>query len=101
MFDRETGESMYPIHEVETVPSTLPGEVPAPKQPVSSVAFSRQEFEITNRTEEARKHVEERIKDWDLRPWAPPRVGTVLFYPWYGRWCRVGRLGFRSRPTTA
>ena len=94
VFDRETGESMYPIHEVETLPSTLPGEVPAPKQPVSSVAFSRQEFEITNRTEEARKHVEEQIKDWDLRPWAPPRVGTVLFYPWYDGGAEWGGSAF-------
>ena len=90
VFDRETGESMYEIHEVETpIPSTLPGEVTAPSQPVSAVVISRQDFEITNRTEEARKFVEERIKDWDLRPWAPPQIGTVLFMPWYdggGEW---------------
>ncbi len=90
VFDRETGESMYPIHDIETpIPSTLPGEVTAPSQPDSAVKISRQDFEITNRTEEARKFVEERIKDWDLRPWAPPKVGTVLFMPWYdggGEW---------------
>lgn len=90
VFDRETGESMYPIHEIETpIPSTLPGEVTAPTQPMSAVVISRQDFEITNRTPEARAFVEERIKDWDLRPWAPPKVGTVLFMPWYdggGEW---------------
>jgi len=90
VFDRETGESMYEIREIETpIPSTLPGEVPAASQPESVVKIARQDFEITNRTEEARKFVEERIRDWDLRPWAPPRVGTVLFYPWYdggGEW---------------
>ena len=90
VFDRETGESMYPIHEIETpIPSTLPGEVTAPSQPLSAVVISRQDFELTNRTPEARKFVEERIKDWDLRPWAPPKVGTVLFMPWYdggGEW---------------
>ena len=54
VFDRETGESMYPIHEIETpIPSTLPGEVTAPTQPLSAVVISRQDFEITNRTEEA------------------------------------------------
>ena len=82
-FDRDTGESMYPIIEVDTLPSTLPGEVPAAKQPVSTKAFSRQKFEITNRSEEATEFVREKIKDWDLRTWAPPKVGTVLFYPWY------------------
>ena len=90
VFDRETGESMYPIHEIETpIPSTLPGEVTSPTQPMSEVVISRQNFEITNRTPEARAFVEERIKDWDLRPWAPPKVGTVLFMPWYdggGEW---------------
>ena len=94
VFDRETGESVYPILEVETLPSTLPGEVPAPTQRVSSVAFSRQKFEITHRTEEARKHVEEQIKDWDLRPWAPPRIGTVLFYPWYDGGAEWGGSAF-------
>lgn len=90
VFDRETGESMYPIHEIETpIPSTLPGEVTSLTQPMSSVVISRQDFEITNRTPEARAFVEERIKGWDLRPWAPPRIGTVLFMPWYdggGEW---------------
>jgi len=94
VFDRETGESMYPTVEVETLLSTLPGEVPAPTQRVSTVAFSRQEFEITNRTEEARKFVEDQIKDWDVRPWAPPRIGTVLFYPWYDGGAEWGGSAF-------
>ena len=95
VFDRETGESMYPIVEVETpLPSTLPGEVPAKSQPLSTIAFSRQEFEITDRTEEARSYIEELIADWDLRPWAPPRVGTVLFYPWYDGGAEWGGSAF-------
>ena len=94
VFDRETGESMYPIVEVDTLPSTMPGEVPAPKQPLSTVAFSRQKFEVTNRTPEARAHVEEMIKDYDLRPWAPPRVGTVIFYPWYDGGAEWGGSAF-------
>ncbi len=95
VFDRETGESMYPIAEVETpLPSTLPGEVPASTQPVSSVAFSRQEFKITERSEEATSFVREKIADWDLRPWAPPQVGTVLFYPWYDGGAEWGGSAF-------
>ena len=96
VFDRETGESMYPIVEVEQLGSTLPGEVPAATQPVSTVAFSRQTFEITNRTEEATRFVEEQINDWDLRPWAPPRVGTVLIHPWYDGGAEWGGSAFDS-----
>ena len=94
VFDRETGESMYPIVEVDTLPSTMPGEVPAPKQPLSTVAFSRQVFEVTNRTPAARAHVEALIKDYDLRPWAPPKVGTVVFYPWYDGGAEWGGSAF-------
>ena len=94
LFERETGASLYPIVEVDTLPSTMPGEVPAPKQPLSTVAFSRQTFEVTNRTPEARAHVEALIKDYDLRPWAPPRVGTVLFYPWYDGGAEWGGSAF-------
>ena len=94
VFDRETGESMYPIVEVDTLPSTMPGEVPAPKQPLSTVAFSRQTFEVTDRTPEARAHVEALIADYDLRPWAPPKVGTVVFYPWYDGGAEWGGSAF-------
>ena len=94
VFDRETGESMYPIIEVETLPSTLPDEVPAATQAVSTVVFSRQTFEVANRTEEARAFVEAQIEDWDLRPWAPPRVGTVLIQPWYDGGAEWGGSAF-------
>ena len=94
VFDRETGESLYPIVEVETLPSTLPDEVPAATQPLSTVAFSRQTFEVTRRTESATRFVEERIADWDLRPWAPPKVGTVLLQPWYDGGAEWGGSAF-------
>ena len=93
-FDRETGELMYPIEYESTLPSTLPGEMPAPLQPVSTVTISRQQFEITNRSEEARQSVQAKIKDWDQRKWAPPRVGTVLFYPWYDGGAEWGGSAF-------
>ena len=94
VFDRDTGESMYPIVEIPQLPSTLPGEVPAATQPISSVAFSRQTFEITERTEQARRFVAEQIEDWDLRPGAPPRVGTVLLQPWYDGGAEWGGSAF-------
>lgn len=94
LFDRDTGESLYPIDEVATLPSTMPGEVPAPSQPVSTVAFTRQAFEITDRTEAATDAVQKQIEGWDLRPWAPPRVGTVLFHPWYDGGAEWGGSAF-------
>ena len=83
VFDRETGESIYDIHEIDALPSTLPGEVPAATQPLSAVVFSRQSFEVTQRTPEATAFVEDQIKDWDLRHLAPPKVGTVAISPWF------------------
>ena len=94
VFDRETGEPMYPIVEEETLPSTMPGESPAPKQPLSTAAFSRQRFEITNRTPEARRHVQQLVQGYDLRRWAPPRVGTVIFHPWYDGGAEWGGSAF-------
>ena len=83
-FNRESGELLYPLIEIDTsIPSTLPGEQPAKKQYVSSVEISGQQFAVTQRTPKAQAYVENLIKDWDLRPWAPPKIGTVLFYPWY------------------
>jgi quinoprotein glucose dehydrogenase len=83
-FERDTGALLYPTIEIETpIASTLPGEQPAPTQHVSSIEISRQQFEITKRTAAAQSFVENQIKNWDLRPWAPPKLGTVLFYPWY------------------
>ncbi|MCZ6617265.1 MAG: PQQ-binding-like beta-propeller repeat protein [Gammaproteobacteria bacterium] len=94
-FDRDTGESLYPIVEVDTpIPSTLPGEVPAARQYVSSVEISRQVFEPTNRTPEARAFVEDLIDGWERRPWAPPKIGTVLFYPWYDGGAEWGGSAF-------
>ena len=94
LFDRETGQSLYPIVEEETLPSTMPGEVPAPRQPLSTVAFSRQHFEITNRTPEARQFVTDLVQGYDLRRWAPPRVGTVIFHPWYDGGAEWGGSAF-------
>ena len=94
VFNRDTGESLYPLVDVEQHTSTLPGEVPAETQQVSSVAFSRQTFEITQRTEQAQRFVEEQIEGWDLRPWAPPQIGTVLLQPWYDGGAEWGGSAF-------
>ena len=95
VFERETGKSLHPIVEVDTpLPSSLPGEAPSNKQYLSSIAFSRQSFEITQRNSEATAYVKDKIKDWDLRPWAPPKVGTVLITPWYDGGAEWGGSAF-------
>ena len=94
VFDRETGESLYEVHEIDALPSTLPGEVPAATQPLSAVVFSRQSFEVTERTPEATAFVEEQIKDWDLRHLAPPKVGTVAISPWFDGGAEWGGSAF-------
>ena len=83
LFNRDTGESLYEIYEEEGLPSSLPGEVVSPTQPVSSVAFTRQKFELTTRNQESIDYVSELIEPLDQRPWAPPTTAGVLFYPAY------------------
>ena len=83
LFNRDTGESLYEIYEVDGIASELPGEEAATSQPVSSVAFTRQEFEMTTRNAEAIAHVSEVIAPLDQRPFAPPSTEGILFYPSY------------------
>lgn len=95
VFDRETGAPLYDIVEIKTpIPSTLPGERPSPIQHLSGVEIARQTFEVTNRTPASRAFVEDQIADADLRPWAPPRVGTVIFSPWYDGGAEWGGSAF-------
>ena len=53
LFDRETGESLYDIGEVTAHPSDIPGEVVVTTQPESSIALTRQRFEMTTRSPES------------------------------------------------
>ncbi len=94
VFDRDTGESLYDIAEVRTLPSNLPGEQPSLTQPESSVAFTRQTFEITTRSQQATDFVEDLIKDLDQRPWAPPTEAGTLFYPAYDGGAEWGGSAF-------
>jgi quinoprotein glucose dehydrogenase len=58
LFNRVTGEPLFPIHEHAFPPSTVPGEKTSPTQPVpdAPAPFGRQELSadmLTNRTPEA------------------------------------------------
>jgi len=86
VFNRETGEPLFPIEEVAVPSSDLAGELAAMSQPlpVKPAAFARQLFtaeEITNRSPAAHRAVMERFAR--LRPhtlFAPPsKEGTIIF----------------------
>lgn len=60
MFDRVTGESIFPINEVPVPPSDLPGEVAWPTQPIPVLpeSFARQKFgpeDVSDRTPEIQR----------------------------------------------
>ena len=86
VFNRETGQPLFPVEEIAVPSSDLAGEVASPTQPLplKPAPFARQLFtadEITDRTPEAHRAVLERFER--LRPharFAPPsREGTIIF----------------------
>jgi quinoprotein glucose dehydrogenase len=86
VFNRETGESLFPVGETMVPPSDLAGEVMAASEPLplKPAPFARQVFsadEITTRTPEAHRAVLNQFAR--LRPhvpFAPPsREGTIVF----------------------
>ena len=87
VFDRETGESLFPWHEVPVPPSDLAGERLAASQPepLLPAPFARQvltEDLLTNRTPAARAAVLQRLRDVrPHQPWDPPSERGTIIYP--------------------
>ena len=87
VFDRDTGEPLFPVEEVP-VPDApaLPGEHPWPTQPVPTkpAPFARQtltEEVVTDRTPEARAYVLDRFKNSRSGPKnLPPSLEGTLMY---------------------
>jgi quinoprotein glucose dehydrogenase len=86
VFNRETGEPLFPIEERPTPPSDLQGEVASPTQPfpLKPAPFARQLFsydEITDISSESHRAVLNRFAK--LRPHlpfaAPSDQGTLIF----------------------
>ena len=95
VFDRETGESLFPWKEVEAPPSPVDGELLARKQPLplKPEAFSRQKVTediLTRRTPEAHRVALERfraIRTGDQ--FAPPSFEGTFVFPGFdggGEW---------------
>jgi quinoprotein glucose dehydrogenase len=86
VFDRETGQPLFPVKEipVPTAPA-LPGEHPWPTQPVPSkpAPFSLQtvtEADLTSRTPEARTYVLDRFRhSRRLGKYTPPSEDGTLY----------------------
>ena len=86
VFNRETGEPLFPIEERIVPPSDLQGESAWPTQPLplKPAPFARQVFsadEITDISTESRKNVLDRwVKVRPHTPFLPPsREGTIVF----------------------
>ncbi|WP_031496615.1 pyrroloquinoline quinone-dependent dehydrogenase [Bryobacter aggregatus] len=86
LLNRDTGESIYPLQEIQVPASRVEGELLATTQriPTKPAPFSRQEFTAdmaTTRTELAHKAVVERLKNLDYggRFTPPSTRGTVVF----------------------
>jgi len=86
VFDRETGESLFPLKEIETAESDVAGEVLAKRQvvPVKPPPLGRQrltEADLTTRTPEAHAAVLKRFRQVrSAGLFTPPSLqGTVIF----------------------
>ena len=84
VLDRETGEPLFPVHEVTVPKSTVPGEATAPTQriPVKPQPLVRQsltEADLTNITPEARASALKQFKRYLSGPiYTPPSLqGTI------------------------
>jgi quinoprotein glucose dehydrogenase len=86
VFNRETGEPLFPIQEVAVPSSDLAGEMAATSQslPLKPAPFARQLFtadEITNRSPEAYRAVlNQFVRLRPHAPFTPPsKEGTIIF----------------------
>lgn len=86
VFDRETGESLFPFEERDVPASDIDGEVLSRKQvlPLKPAPFARQQLTedvVTNRTPQAREVVLGRLRTLKSGPqFTPPsREGTIIF----------------------
>ena len=85
MFDRETGESIFPIEEQPFPPSDIPGEIAWPTQPIPTKPppFARQrltEDEVTDISPEAHRYVLDRLRRMRSNGQFVPtsREGTII-----------------------
>lgn len=91
VFDRLTGDPVFPIEEREVPQSDLPGETSSPTQPFTSVpSFSRQTIETVFEHAEGRDSLQARLNQMRKRSiYEPPSIEGTLVFPGYdggGEW---------------
>ena len=95
VLDRETGEPIYPIEEVEFPPSELEGEEAWPTQPIPTVypPFSKQKItkkDLAIRSKEAKEEAEKIWNEYKYNGmYDPPSVEPKITFPGYhggGEW---------------
>lgn len=91
VFDRLTGEPVWPIEEREVPPSTVPGEVASATQPFPTKPAAFEPQGITDETlidftPELRQEALQIIEQYDYGPlFTPPSLrGTIQFPGWAG-----------------
>ncbi|MEZ5040873.1 MAG: PQQ-binding-like beta-propeller repeat protein [Saprospiraceae bacterium] len=95
LFDRETGEPLFPIEEVPVPPSKLNGEQAWPTQPIPTkpppFARNRMQIEdVTTRTAEANTYVKTLLQQSvEGNPFIPPTLEGTIILPGFdggGEW---------------
>lgn len=95
VLDRETGEPVFPVEEIDVLTSTVPGEQAWPTQPVPTKMppFSRQIFsqnQVTNISKESREYVLDVLsRVGHGQRFMPPTEDGVVVFPGFdggGEW---------------
>ncbi len=99
VFDRNTGESLFPVEEVAALPSELPGEESSATQPVPALPkpFARQAYQLTEKDISPFAPDKEELKKIllaaDRRLFAPPDTTSVIMLPGYDGGAEYGGAG--------
>lgn len=89
VFNRNTGEPLFPIKEIATPASVIPGENASPTQPVPDLpkSYSRQAFQLTENDLSPYANNKDELKKIflasDRRLFGPPSTNDVLILPGY------------------
>lgn len=95
LFDRTTGQPVFPVHEKPVSTSALPGEEPWPTQPIPALPepFARQTFEpedVTGLTPQTHREMTEKYNKVKYRdPFTPPSKEGSWIFPGFdggGEW---------------
>ncbi|MEP6949152.1 MAG: PQQ-binding-like beta-propeller repeat protein [Ginsengibacter sp.] len=99
VFDRNTGEPLFPINEVPAPASLLAGEEASPTQPVPSLPkpFARAAYQLTENDispyAEKKDSLKKILMSADKRLFAPPNTTNVLLLPGYDGGAEYGGAG--------